>query len=159
MQQLKSATDHIDLGTNSILDNIPMHKRDVMVYLEKLIVERLFGTGSWPPDPPTCRALSETFVRLGLEEHVPEQCETYRATPLGKELRVDLASAFIGLMEEWSAIHVLEEYGLIERDEVDLFYRIAEDHLLGSEVEVAQLLRSRLQKLYVRYTSPSDLKN
>ena len=64
----------------------------------------------------------------------------------------------IGLMEEWSAIHVLEEYGLIERDEVDLL-QIAEDHLLGSEVEVAQLLRSRLQKLYVRYTSPSDLKN
>lgn len=136
-----------------------MHKRDVMIFLEALVVERLFGSSPWPPDPPTCEALSTTLFRLGLEEHEPGQHGTFRATALGKELQVDLVSSFIGLMEECSALHVLGEHGLMRMDEINLFYEMLGDDLLGSEKDIAQMLRRRFQEAYFQYQNPSKLKN
>ena len=137
-----------------------MHKRDIMVLLEALIVERLFGNGPWPPDRETFDALQAAFIGLGLEEEVSGQefsgQTIHQNTPLGKELNFDLVQVFAGTFDECSAIQILERYGLMKEEEIN---EMLESDLLASEEEPSRVFKYRIQKAYFEYLNPSGLKN
>ena len=44
---------------------------------------------------------------------------TWRITPLGKELNVDLFEVFMGLFDEWEVPYILEDHGLVDEWESD----------------------------------------
>lgn len=51
---------------------------------------RLFGRQSWLADRETCSALHRKLIQMGLVEVVCVEPQTWRSSPLGKELDVDL---------------------------------------------------------------------
>jgi hypothetical protein len=55
---------------------------------------------------------------MGLVEEVPGQADTWRNTPLGSELHIDLLQVFMGLWDECELPMILEQYRLIEKQEV-----------------------------------------
>jgi hypothetical protein len=54
---------------------------------------------------------------LGVQEPASEN--STRATPLGKEVDLDLISVFLGIHCEWEAPYILEQYGLIDAIDAD----------------------------------------
>jgi hypothetical protein len=47
---------------------------------------------------------------MGLVEEVPGKADTWRNTPLGNELHLELLEVFMGFWDEWEVPHILEEY-------------------------------------------------
>ena len=54
---------------------------------------------------------------MGLREQISS--DTWRNSPLGKELDVDLFEVFMGLFDEWEVPYILEDHGLIDEWESD----------------------------------------
>jgi hypothetical protein len=99
-----------------------MNKAKVIAELENMVVARLFGRQPWLADQETCSALRRKLVQMGLVEVVCVEPKTWRRTPLGKELDVDLFKVFLGLWSEWEVPSILERYRLIDEPEVDIIY-------------------------------------
>ena len=59
---------------------------------------------------------------MGLVEVVSVEPQTWRATPLGKELDVDLFQVFMGIIYEWDVVTILEDYRLIDKAEAYAMY-------------------------------------
>ena len=59
---------------------------------------------------------------MGLVERVcvEPETETWRNSPLGRELDVELFEVFMGLFDEWEVPNILEHYRLIDESEVDV---------------------------------------
>jgi hypothetical protein len=55
---------------------------------------------------------------LGLKEPVSGMPNTERATPLGRELNIDLMQVFMGMWEPYEISMILEDYGLLTEDEI-----------------------------------------
>jgi hypothetical protein len=51
---------------------------------------------------------------MGVEERVPGDKETWRSTPLGRELYSHLLMVFLGLWDEWEVPMILQDYGVID---------------------------------------------
>ena len=74
-----------------------MSKTDVLQQLHKLIDERLFGTGPWPMDRESALKMWTMLSQMGLIELVPDTSDTWRNTPLGNELQLDILEALLEL--------------------------------------------------------------
>ena len=60
---------------------------------------RLFGSGPWLVDWEAGIALRRKLEQMGLKERVPGTSDTWRNTPLGNELHLDLLMTFMGLWD------------------------------------------------------------
>ena len=65
-------------------------------------------------DRETCSAVHRKLIQMGLVEQICDEPQTWRNTPLGKELDLDLLLVFIGHWDECEIPIILEEYGLID---------------------------------------------
>jgi hypothetical protein len=96
-----------------------VNKAKIITELENMVVARLFGRQPWLADRETISAYDRKLIQMGLVEQVCVEPQTWRNTPLGKELDVDLFQVFIGLFCEWEVPSILENYGLLSESETD----------------------------------------
>jgi hypothetical protein len=96
-----------------------VNKPKIVTELENMVVARLFGRQPWLADRETISAYDRKLIQMGLIEQVCVEPQTWRNTPLGKELDVDLFQVFIGLFCEWEVPSILEKYGLLSESEAD----------------------------------------
>jgi hypothetical protein len=99
-----------------------MNKAEIIAELENIVVARLFSDQPWLADRETCSAVHRKLVQMGLVERVCGQAETWRNTPLGKELNVDLLEVFMGVWCEWDVPMILEENHLLDEAEAEALY-------------------------------------
>jgi hypothetical protein len=98
-----------------------MDKAAIICKLHQIADHYLLGVGTWPADRESLLAFSKTVRDLGLDEDVPDSpAGTTRATPLGKELKLDLVMAFVGAWDMWEIPYVLHEYGYIDETVVKM---------------------------------------
>jgi hypothetical protein len=94
-----------------------MNKAEIVAELEAIAWYRLFDSRQWLADQETCWAVHQKFIEMGLVEQISP--DTWRNSPLGKELDVDLFEVFMGLFDEWEVPYLLEDHGLIDEWESD----------------------------------------
>ena len=58
--------------------------------------------------------LGRKLEQMALEERVPGDAESWRSTPLGRELHSHLLMVFLGLWDEWEVPMILQDYGVID---------------------------------------------
>jgi len=117
-------------------------KHEVTTRLATIASTRLFGHEGWLADREAAIKLNEALQAMGLREQV--SANTFRNTSLGNELKVDLYEVFMGLWEPWDMIHVLEEHGLLDEDEVDHLF----DLLERDEKHYEPPFKARVQQAY-----------
>jgi hypothetical protein len=83
-----------------------------------MIHERLFGNRQWLVNRETAWAVDKKLKELGLNEPVPGKPNTEQATPLGRELNIDLMQVFMGMWEPYEMPMILEDHGLLSDDEI-----------------------------------------
>ena len=91
-----------------------MTRSEILTEVEAMIFARLFGRGRWLADRETAAILSRRLEQMGLEERVSGDRETWRSTPLGRELHSHLLMVFLGLWDEWEVPMILQDYGVID---------------------------------------------
>jgi hypothetical protein len=91
-----------------------MMRSEILTEVEAMIFARLFGRGRWLADRETAAILSRRLEQMGLEERVSGDRETWRSTPLGRELHSHLLMLFLGLWDEWEVPMILQDYGVID---------------------------------------------
>jgi hypothetical protein len=89
-----------------------MNKAEIVAELEAMAWHRLFDGREWLADRETIWAVDQKLIKMGLLERISS--DTWQTTPLGRELDVDLFEVFIGVIDEWDALSILEEYDLID---------------------------------------------
>ena len=92
-----------------------------------------------------CSAVHRKFIQMGLVEQVCVEPQTWRNTPLGKELDVDLFQVFIGLFCEWEVPGILEKYGLLSESEADAILERM------TEVNAERVLSGYVKRAYFDY--------
>ena len=78
-----------------------MNKAEIIAELENMVAARLFSDQPWLADREACVAIERKLIQMGLVEVVTTEPPTWRHTPLGKELDVELFQAFMGHWSEW----------------------------------------------------------
>jgi hypothetical protein len=126
-----------------------MNKAEIIAELENMVAARLFGDQPWLADPETTSAYHRKLIQMGLWEQVRDEPLTWRITPLGKELDVDLFRAFMGLWYEWEVPLILEEYGLINESEFNAIIECT------SEADAERLLSGYVKRAYFDYRKAS----
>jgi hypothetical protein len=124
-----------------------MNKAQIIAELENMVVARLFGGQPWLADPETRSTNLRKLIEMGLLEQVRDEPSTWRMTPLGKELDVDLFDVFMGIGWEWEFPITLEEYGLLSESEADAIFECA------SEADAESLLSGYVKQAYFDYRS------
>ena len=122
-----------------------MNKAKIIAELENMVVARLFSGRPWLADWETISAYHRKLIQMGLVEQVCVEPQTWRNTPLGKELDVDLFQVFIGLWDEWEVPLILEEYGLLNESEFDAIFECT------SEANAEGLLIGYVRRAYFIY--------
>jgi hypothetical protein len=117
-----------------------MNKAQIIAELENMVAARLFNQQPWPADPETCSAYHRRLIKMGLVEQA-----TWRYTPLGKELNVELFEVFMGIIYEWDAPFILEEHGLLDESEFDAIGECT------SEAHAERLLSGYVKRAYFDY--------
>lgn len=128
-----------------------MDKRDAITSLHAIVHTRLLGEGAWLADRDVCASLNARLTELGLQTETADGTST--PTALGKAVHVNLFMAFIGLLYEWDIPMLLEDFGLLDEDEVDAFYEGLED---DDDVDPEHVLRPLVQKAFFKYFNPSE---
>jgi hypothetical protein len=62
--------------------------------LHQMMDYRLFESDRWLSKWDECTAISRRLIELGLNEVVPGRSDSFRATALGREFRIDLSRFF-----------------------------------------------------------------
>src|SRR6516164_3810958 len=96
-----------------------INKAEIIVELENMVAARLFGRQPWLADRETFSAVNRKLIQMGLVKVVSVEPQTWRATPLGKELDVDLFQVFMGVICPWDVPMTLKEHGLLTKSEFD----------------------------------------
>src|SRR5262249_13086892 len=96
-----------------------MNRAEIISELEAMVSTRLFSCRPWLSDRETFSAVNRKLIQMGLVERVSVEPDTWRYTPLGKELDVELFEVFVGLIAEWDAAMILAEHGFIDESEFD----------------------------------------
>jgi hypothetical protein len=122
-----------------------MNKAEIIAELENMVVARLFSGQPWIADEETISAYHQKLIEMGLLEQVRAEPQTWRITPLGKELDVDLFQAFMGLWYEWEVPLILEEYGLINESEFNAIIECT------SDADAERLLDGYVKRAYFDY--------
>ena len=94
-----------------------MSKAEIVAELEAMVASRLFNGRPWLADRETLCVIHERLIKMGLVEHLSS--DTWRHTPLGKELDTDLFAVFMGVFDVWDALSILEDHRLIDEPESD----------------------------------------
>jgi hypothetical protein len=128
-----------------------MNKAEIIVELENMVAARLFSDRFWLADPETISAYHRKLMQMGLLEEVRAEPQTWRITPLGKELDVDLFQAFMGLWYEWEVPLILEEYGLINESEFNAILECT------SDANAERLLSGYVKRAYFDYRKAAKL--
>lgn len=103
---------------NEIIEEMSgMNKAEIVAELEAMAWHRLFNCPHWLTDRETFWAVNQKLIEMGLVEQVSP--DTWRNTPLGKELDIDLFEAFMGLFDMWEVPYILEDHHLIDEWESD----------------------------------------
>ena len=79
-----------------------------------------------------------------ISDEVRAEPKTFRNTPLGKELDVDLFQAFMGLWYEWEVPLILEEHGLLTESEFDAIIE-------NTSEDAERLLSGYVKRAYFDY--------
>jgi hypothetical protein len=87
-----------------------MNKAEIIAELENMVAARLFSAQPWLADRETCSAVTRKLIQMGLWEEAGVEPQTWRITPLGKELNVELYEVFMGVIYQWDMPLILEEY-------------------------------------------------
>ena len=82
---------------------------------------------------------------MGLVEQGCVEPQTWRNTPLGKELDVDLFEVFMGIIYEWDVPIILEEHGFLNESEFDAIFECT------SEANAEGLLIGYVRRAYFIY--------
>jgi hypothetical protein len=122
-----------------------MNKAQIIAELENMAAARLFSGQPWLADRETISAYHQKLIEMGLLEQVRAEPQTWRITPLGKELDVDLFQVFMGLIHEWDVPITLEEYGLLDESEFDAIIECT------SEADAETLLSGYVKRAYFDY--------
>ena len=122
-----------------------MNKAEIIAALENMVAARLFSGQPWIADEETICAYDRKLIQMGLIEQVCDEPPTWRNTPLGNELDVDLFQVFLGLWDEWEVPKILKEYGFLDESEFDA--------ILGytSEANPERLLSGYVKRAYFDY--------
>ena len=104
-----------------------MNKAKIIAELENMVAARLFSGQPRISDEETISAYHQKLIEMGLLEQVRAEPQTWRITPLGKELDVDLFYVFLGILYEWDVPITLEEYGLINESEFNAIIECTSD--------------------------------
>jgi len=126
-----------------------MNKAQIIAELENMVAARLFGRQPWLADRETCSAIDRKLIQMGLVEVISVEPQTWRHTPLGKELDVDLFQVFMGHWYEWEVPIILEKYHLIDESEVDAIFECT------SDAEAEMLLSGYVKRAYFDYHKAS----
>ena len=126
-----------------------MDKRDVIEEMHAMIDERLFGSRLWLVDRETAGAVERRLNDLGLLERIAADVDTWRMTPLGRELKADLVKVFVGLTDECDSVWTLEDHGLLDESDASRIYDLMERR----DREI--VLRPYVQKAYRQHYDPS----
>ena len=127
-----------------------MNKAKIIAELENMVAARLFGRQPWLADRETCSAVHRKLVQMGLVECVCVEPYTWRSSPLGKELDLDLFLVFMGVICEWDVPITLEEYGLLTEPEFDAIIE-------SSEADAETLLSGYVKRAYFDYRKAAKL--
>ena len=91
-----------------------MNRAKIITELENMVVARLFSGRPWLADRETISAVDRKLIQMGLVELVRVEPKTWRLSPLGKELDVDLFLVFMGIFDECEVPGILEDYHLLD---------------------------------------------
>jgi hypothetical protein len=127
-----------------------MNKNEIIRQLHLIIDARLFGPAAWPVDRESAERVHTTLLRMGLVEEVPGQADTWRNTPLGSELHLDLLQVFMGFWDKWDIPTILERYGLIEEQEVDDLWWV-----LDVDAGWERTLKDYVRRAYLAFYNPT----
>jgi hypothetical protein len=131
-----------------------MTRSEILAEIEAMIFARLFGKDRWLADKEIAPVLTKRLEQLGLEERVPADKETWRSTPLGRELHSVLLSVFLGLWDEWEVPMILEDYGVIDDLEFEAIWR-----LLGEGRDPETILKKYVREAYFAHYKRTKLLN
>jgi hypothetical protein len=120
-------------------------KAQIIAELESMVVARLFSREPWLADRETVSAVHRKLIQMRLVEQVRDEPNTWKTTPLGKELTVRLFEVFMGIICEWDVPSMLEEYGLLDKSEADAVYECT------SEADAETLLSGYVKRAYFDY--------
>jgi hypothetical protein len=95
-----------------------MDKAEINRQLRVLVEERLFGNGPWIGDRAANQAIHDKLVAWGLQTMDPVT-QNISTTELGRELQVDLMTAFMGHHYAYEVPGYLQSFGLITPAEAD----------------------------------------
>ena len=110
-----------------------------------MIVARLFSRQPWLADRETGSAYHRKLIQMGLVEQICVEPQTWQNTPLGKQLDIDLFHVFIGLLADWDALSILEDYGLLQESEADAIL----ERMTGANSET--ILSGYVRRAYFDY--------
>ena len=127
-----------------------MRKSEIVQQLHVMIDARLFGGGAWPVDRDSAIRIHTTLLRMGLVEQVPGNSNSWRNTPLGNALHIDLLEVFMGFWDTWEVPQVLKRYGLIEEREVHRLHRVRSE---GAGWE--RTLKDHVRRAYLEFYNPT----
>jgi hypothetical protein len=97
-----------------------MTKAEIVAELEAMAWNRLYNCPQWLPDRETIWAVDQKLIKMGLVERISS--DTWRNTPLGTELDINLFQVFMGLFDVWEVPYILEDHRLIDEWESDSIY-------------------------------------
>lgn len=115
-----SSLGDLELNREPVL----MTKTKIACRVHEMVDERLFGKKSWPVDTDSTGGVRATWLELGLIENVAGKDQTFRNTPLGNELNIDLMDAFMGFWDPFDLLEVLERRGLIHKKDAKHLRRV-----------------------------------
>ena len=145
------AADAIRNTEADTADVSAMSKAEIIAELENMVAARLFSGQPWLADRETNSAVHRKLIEMGLVEQNVE-AQTWRHSPLGEELDVDLFEVFMGLWYEWDVVMILEDYHLIDEAEADALYaRMAR---MG-EADTESFLIGYVKRAYLDYRKAS----
>jgi len=124
-----------------------MNKAEIIAELENMVVTRLFSHEPWLADRETVSAVYRKLIQMGLLEQTCAEPETWRISPLGKELDVDLFQVFMGVHYEGEVPMILEEYDLLNESETDEIY----ERLSEPQTNAERLLSGYVKRAYFDY--------
>jgi hypothetical protein len=122
-----------------------INKAEIIAELENMVAARLLSGQRWLADRETNSPYHRKLIEMGLVEQVRDEPPTWRNTPLGKELDVDLLQVFMGLFAEWDVPLILEEYRLLDRSEADDIYERM------TEANAERVLSGYVKRAYFDY--------
>jgi hypothetical protein len=122
-----------------------MNKAKIIAELENMVAARLFSGRPWLADRETTSAYHRKLIQMGLVEQAAVEPPTWRYTPLGKEVDIELFEVFMGLFYEWDVPLILEEYGLLNESEFDAITECT------SDADAERLLSGYVKRAYFDY--------